>query len=160
MRNTNSENEDARYALLKEKIDPAFYGDLETIWRTMPPKQGGLGYGSILVAARAAGYKGPSASSVEPVALSAIYATATTGGEEVSKTIPVWDIDETLSQPPPTWLVENIVSEDENFVIYGPPKKGKSLFTLEVALSICAGLVLLIELQAKANAAPSERVIL
>ena len=145
VQNTNSGRDGARYDLLKDKIDPAYHGDLDTIWRTMPPRDGGLGYGSLLVAGRAAGYTGPSAAGVEQPKLSEIYTTveAPVSGVRPLAVIPVWDIDETLSQPPPTWLVENIVSEDENFVIYGPPKKGKSLFTLEVALSICAGIKVL-----------------
>jgi hypothetical protein len=143
VQNTNSGRDGARYDLLKDKIDKAYHGDLDTIWRTMPPKEGGLGYGSLLHLARDGGYTGLSAAGVKPVVLGEIYTTVAASTARPSDLIPVWDIDETLSQPPPTWLVENIVSEDENFVIYGPPKKGKSLFTLEVALSICAGIPVL-----------------
>jgi hypothetical protein len=156
---TNSGTEEERKELARtwsrtDTLDPD--NEFETIWFGMPPKEGGAGYGTVLTAARAGvpPFKGPSAAGVEPTALSEHYqivklATVQPDPEEVPGTkrnkvsIPYWNIHETLSQPPPTWLVEGIIAEDENFVIYGPPKMGKSLFTLEVALSICANVKVL-----------------
>ena len=145
VRATNSGTEEARHALLKSKIDPAYYPDLETIWRTMPPKEGGLGYGTVLHMARSGKYAGPSAAGVEPLVLGDVYTTVAPDPvpHRPKDIIPVWNIYETLEQPPPTWLVENVILEEENFSIAGPPKKGKSLFTLEVALSICANVPVL-----------------
>lgn len=71
IRATNAGTEDERLALADAWSRGELTGDfvekydgpdeVNRVWETMPPKAGGIGYGSILVAARERGYDGPSA---------------------------------------------------------------------------------------------------
>jgi hypothetical protein len=110
----------------------------------MPPKEGGLGYGSLLHFAQAGGYSGPSADAPEPAKdNSAEFGAWKEPKKEKLDRVRVLTIADILALPPPTPLIENVIMEGENFVLYGPPKKGKSLFTLDAAMSVAAGIPVL-----------------
>lgn len=57
-RNTPAGEEEERYELLVEKVDPEWHGELRAIWETMPPKTGGVGFGTLFHMAADGGYTG------------------------------------------------------------------------------------------------------
>jgi len=58
-------------------------------------------------------------------------------------TLRILNLSEILTLPDPTPLVEDVIMEGENLVLFGPPKKGKSLFALDLGLSIAAGVAVI-----------------
>lgn len=56
VRATNSGTEEERLALLRDRVAPEWQGELEVIWDTMPPKAGGINYGTLYAMAKTAGY--------------------------------------------------------------------------------------------------------
>ncbi len=55
----------------------------------------------------------------------------------VFKTLTATDLD---NLPDPSWLVQNVLTEDGFAVIYGPPGATKSFAAIDMALSIAAGI--------------------
>ncbi len=160
---TNAGSEGERYEIAKawsrvEQLDPE--GRFDSVWETMPPRaEGGVGYGTIYNAARKAGYDGPAnprksgvemfaafGEAVDPATVEAPPTVPDCGDPEVPTMRPLFEImgiGEVLRLPDPVPLIEDVLMEGENFVLYGPPKKGKSLFTLDVALSVAANVPVL-----------------
>jgi hypothetical protein len=64
-------------------------------------------------------------------------ATAKADPGDVFPTLSILDI---ANLPPPTWLVDNFIPEHGLSFIYGKPGKGKSFFTLDLALTIAHGM--------------------
>lgn len=66
--------------------------------------------------------------------------------EAVNSSAPEGDVYPTLSLaeiaalPPPSWLIDNVVPEHGLSFIYGKPGKGKSFFTLDLALTLAHGM--------------------
>src|SRR5882724_10245738 len=44
-----------------------------------------------------------------------------------------------ITQPPPTWLIDGLITADSLAVLYGSPGAGKSFVAQEWALSVAAG---------------------
>ena len=162
VRATNSGTEEERLELLKKKIDPGHHEEMQVIWDTMPPKDGGLDYGTLHhLAKKAVEGSGevfslpsweprPSAEVWASSELANIVANAraekartlredTAPGAGDKRPIKLWSIDECLNRPLPTPLIDDIVMEGENIIWLGEFKKGKSLAMIDIALSVAAG---------------------
>ena len=113
----------------------------------MPPRKGGLGYGTLYFAAKAAGYDGPPAQQSSAEAFSN-YAKGTIGvpvkGERElhgpDKPFLMTEAD-IFALPDPEELVDGFIMCGENVCLFGQPKVGKTFIALDLALSIAANLL-------------------
>lgn len=60
--------------------------------------------------------------------------------EDGSATFTLLDMDELEALPPPTWLIDGLVTDHGLTVAYGPPGAGKSFIVLDMALRIAYGM--------------------
>ena len=134
---------------------PRYTGDddVEEVFRTMPPRIGGVGYGTIYHAAKAGGYAGPPAQQDTGVVFSEYLQTEiaeddksasiarTERSEPAGNDKPfLMTEDDIFSLPDPEELVAGFIMRGENVCIFGLPKVGKTFVALDVALSLAANL--------------------
>jgi hypothetical protein len=122
--------------------------DVERQFDTLPPRDGGVGYGSIMLWARQNGYEGPPA----PKTCEETFGDAAEKLKEEAKAEGkpeddgkpkspfLMTIADLRKMPKPEPLIEGFIMRRENICLYGPPKVGKSFVALDVALSIATGL--------------------
>lgn len=56
--------------------------------------------------------------------------------EERRGTFTLVHASEWANRPPPTWLIRNVLPQQDLAMIYGPPGSGKSFFALDMALAV------------------------
>jgi hypothetical protein len=124
---------------------PANYtgdGDVLDVWRTMPPKPNGVGYGTVFNAACAAGYeRGPAKPDLAETFKGAKIEEQSTASSSSSKRSRFYPIGEAEmdSLPPPVWILPDVLQEKSAVLIVGIPGGYKSFLVLDLALGIATG---------------------
>ncbi len=148
-------DKDGRFAV----AEPSRYDGVEAVDKVfdgMPPKTGGVSYGTIYHAAKAGGFDGPSAQQSAVEAFGALAATT----EGAVSFVPAGSAKPFLMTekdifdwPDPEELIEGFLIKGENVCFYGPPKVGKTFIALDIALSVAAGLKVFGEIPTNATGA-------
>jgi len=117
---------------------PAKYTGMEAVDRvlsTMGPREGGLGYGSIVRAARKAGLSlAEETFGSDAPDMSNVVVLAERRAASKSRFKRIHEL-----QDPPPMLIPGILLEGETLCIYGPPKHGKTFTALDIGLSLSTG---------------------
>lgn len=58
---------------------------------------------------------------------------------EAPDTFPLLSLDELAALPPPSWLVDGLVSDSGLSILYGDPGSGKSFVTIDMAMRLALG---------------------
>ncbi len=123
--------------------------DVNENFDSLPPKDRGVGYGTIFHAAKEAGYSGPPAQrsvkdSFAPYLASvAAQEQFTPGGKKKQETghkrIFTTRADD-KDLPQPSWLVKGLLPANADTMIYGPSGACKSFLAIDIAASIAAAM--------------------
>jgi hypothetical protein len=121
---------------------PSRYTDNEAVnkvFDSMPPREGGVTFGTIYHAAKAAGYDGPpSPRSAAEVFGDYIEARNDDPKGAASRGPFLLTEDDLFAWPDPEELVSGFIMCGENICLFGQPKVGKTFIALDLALSIAA----------------------
>lgn len=144
IRNTNAGTEEERYDLAR---DWSRTGDLDPddrfdrVWETMPPKTGGVGYGTLFHVACAHGYTGGSDVQRLP---SDRFGAASYPEPEGSYPSPKTGTDLLAgSFPRASFAIDKLILRAHVNLLYGDGGAGKTLLTEHMAVALAAGLPLL-----------------
>lgn len=113
---------------------------------TMPPKAGGVGYGTVFHAAKCVGYNGPPALPSIAETFARFSDNQADGGSQRGATggaslLPfLMSESDIFALPDPEELIAGFLMKGENVCFYGPPKVGKTFMALDIALSLAANL--------------------
>jgi hypothetical protein len=124
--------------------------DVEKVWRTMPPKPGGLAAGSFIKLSTLAGYVGPTAGkndqSSEEVFGPAITGLQAEGAREPAAPVqtdrPRVILRDEVAQnarKPASWLVDNLLPDGGTVAIRAPFNSFKSFIATDLALAVASG---------------------
>ena len=120
---------------------------VDKVFDTMPPKVGGVGYGSLFIHARKAGYDGVpyprDASTVFKEAIAGLNAKAEDDVGEQAKTnetFPAFEPWQFKDRPAPRWVVDQIVREKAIHMNFGKSESVKTFFTLDLLGSVATGI--------------------
>jgi len=117
----------------QEGIDQVFDG--------MPPKEDGLGFGSLVKLARDNGFTGSVFNQANPHdVFSGINKEGLGRADTKSAPSFMMSVRDVLKMPDPLPLVEGFIMEHENTCFVGPPKAGKTFLNLDIGLSIASDL--------------------
>ena len=72
--------------------------------------------------------------------LEALAEFATPGEDAASDTFQLLTVSDLDSLPPPSWLIDGLVSDNGLSILYGDPGSGKSFVTIDMALRIALGM--------------------
>jgi hypothetical protein len=139
---TNAGTEDDRLGLAVEwsrgaltDTTPVRYDGEDAVvrvWETMPAREGGVGYGTLWYAAKAAGYQGRSAAALPPVSMAhAFPAVSTTwirGADTLARVVP----------PVPKELIAGLVEKGITTFLSAPGKTFKSRVSIQWGMCLDA----------------------
>jgi hypothetical protein len=120
--------------------------EVDQVYDTMPPRDDGVGYGTILHHARQSGYTGPSAVDLrEPAALVFADALVKLPANESASPVPTnpfrpTNDSEWAGIPEQQWIIDGLVPADSATVLAGETGHYKTFAALDMAMSVATGL--------------------
>lgn len=128
--------------------------DVNRVFDTMPPKDGGVAFGTLYTAAKAAGYDGPPARLSSAETFSNFAEAKNSDLKSSNSPVPFLLTEaDIFAWPDPEELVAGFIMCGENVCIFGQPKVGKTFIALDLALSIAANLPVFGHLQVRKTGA-------
>ena len=114
--------------------------DVNQVFDTMPPKAGGVGVGSLVNRARAAGFNRP-LDAPHPTARFAGVSLPSTDPANVARPARFVLRSETMqdARPPITWMVDGLVQDPCTIVMFALWNSYKSFAALDIALAVASG---------------------